>query len=118
LTQNWTQQTVNGLRYVAVQSYVSKWIRHDTTVAWSGATMTAAAFGPTTTSVFINKVETKSVGTPTSGASYTQVPSWHSYWVLVQGSQHYQCGTNHINLAHGSRHWVLDHTHVCQGSQD
>ena len=114
ITQNFYLETVGGLIYADVESYVDKWVRIDSTIRWSGATMTAAVSGKTPTGTQIDKTETKAIGAPTGGANYTQVPSWHGQYTLVVGVGRYQCGTSHIDLYHGTTHWVLNHRNVCQ----
>jgi len=106
LQQYYWEMNYGGVRWVKVDKYMVKWTRSDSTVSMSNANQKAGCFGDFYDGGVCSKSETKTIGTPTSGTWYTQVPSWASKYVSVGGIM-FQAGNATVTLKRGGATWSL-----------
>ncbi len=105
ITMDYVQQTSGGRTYTEVDYYSYKWLRLQSGLTFTSASGLAGVFGQVlNSSRFDQTTNTKSIGTPVVGTSYTQYLPWGSDFVATDGTG-FQCANSTVTLHHGSSSW-------------
>lgn len=104
-------------RFVQLAAYHHRWIRSDTSVAWSNAFSRAGVMGYSDTGSYHHDTVRKNYGTPVGqDAWFAHKPSWAGVYIDVNRTGGYQVANNEITLSRRSTTWTLVHSNVVLGT--
>jgi len=120
LTQYYSTIVSQGIEYVKVDKYTGKWDRLDYQIIAENASMLAGANGPKLGGGWTYDTEGKTIGTPSSGTTYTlTVPSSWGYVGVSDAGMLYQAGRMDCTLRRIPTGYTWDFgTLIVQGSLD
>ncbi|MEN6570543.1 MAG: hypothetical protein ABFD24_01745 [Anaerolineaceae bacterium] len=99
--ENWGAE-----RYVSLDRSTAKWEKLDSSISITNAKITSSVWAYKQTGGLLNKVETKTIGIPTSNTWYTQYPSWRGIYVIINDLS-WQASRADSTLVRGGSSWTL-----------
>jgi hypothetical protein len=105
----YNQKTSGGSPWVSVVNYKTKWQLYDASVSMRNARMNAGCFGESLDGSGVcdyGASQQKSIGTPSSGTTYSMTPSWAGHYIRIV-DLNYQAGSSTVQLKRGTTTWWL-----------
>jgi hypothetical protein len=113
ITQYFDKKTIGYKTYVALDRSVAKWEKLSSQITIKNAKVGSKVYGYKESGAFINKNETKLVGTPVNNTWYTHTPSWKGIWMLVDFFG-FQISNASSTIVRGGSSWTMEFC-VAQG---